>query len=513
MRISWLWLSLSFLLPALAAAQDATPRVYVIPAQAIGDENSSLGGIDAAILNAVGDNPILVLTPALAAEGGDLDALATKYKEAAKLVDEDPERAIIALKPILEGYEAAAAQLEDFEPYLQAKASLSAAYFNAGYEDEYVEEAKQIAALRTNWAPKNIPDDVKAEIESAQAKTKKAAPGTLKITASETGFSVRVDGIEQPAGKPISLFPGAHLVVVTAPGKNSYSEKVKISSGATAQVNAALTATSEGPSALEKAPAPPKELIALLKKGTVDGPVRKQISAFGEKQKAQLVVLVLVARDAGKYRANAYAIRVKDSAMVELSAPAYTPAPASALTAPGGDIVGALVKATFDFSKAKAVPPSPALVIAPKGKPVVAGAGSEVAGTRVEPYTIEIAGLVVDSELKAPPDARGSLNVEDAPARYTWFGVMPSGFGGFTGAAYGGGAGGRTVVGGASPTENPGFGGPVDGGTPREPITWDSLKGKWWFWTAAGVVGAGALGAGGYAIFRPRGLETEIVWP
>jgi hypothetical protein len=499
------------LLPLSAFAQDGNPRVYIIPAQAVGDENNIATGLDSAVLGAVGENPIVVLTPVLSNPGGDLGALAGRYRDAKKLIDSEPEKAVEAIKSIIEGYEAAAAGLEDFEPYLEALAGLSSAYFNAGYEDEFVSAAQQIAVIRSTYTPNDAPEDVLAEIEKARTKLKKATPGTIKIVSSDPALVVRVDGVEQDTKKTIQAVPGVHLVVVSAPGKSPYVEKVKVSSGAAAQVNAALNPAADGPSALEQAAAPPKELLASIKKGTIDGPLRKSLAAFGDKNKAQLVVVTLVARDSGKYRVSSYGLRPKDAAMVELGTSTYVPGGANPYGTGPGELLSSIVKVTFDFTKAKAVPPSPALVITPKGRaPAAVGSSVKEAtagGDRVEPYAVEIVGLASDSELKAPPDARGALDVEDAPSRYTWFGVMPSGFGGFGGGAAPAGAYAGPVPTGASPFVP----GPVD--EPREPLTWGTLKGKWWFWSAVGVVGLGAAGAGGYAIFRPRGLDTTITFP
>jgi hypothetical protein len=518
-------------LPKTILAQE-NPRIYLTPAQVVGEANGPAEPFDSALLSAVGDRPIMILTPATSSGAGNLSEAVAKLKEGQKLVEDSPDKAVDILKKVVDSYEASMAQVEDVEPYFQALSLLATAYLNGGYEDEYVEAVKKYSAMRLDGVPKGTNDEVADEISKAQAKAKKATPGTLKISSSEATYQVRVDGSEV-TDKSISLPPGVHFVVVTAPGKNPFVEKVNVASSGSAQVSANLTSasdTSSTPTSIEKATtAPSKELIEFLKKGTLTPDARKLAVDLAKKNKADLVILNMVARDSGQYRAYIYALRAKDASVVELTQTSYKPGPAATLAKSADEVMGALVGVAYNFPKNKEIPAANPIKVEPKGAaPLVVNTPDNPTNptnpnpnpnaTKVDPYAVNVAALPTntgDSTLTAPPDAMGgnketplvgsrpdnkNISSTSNKPEYSIFNPeKPKN--GNTAANSDNGALDINSNNNTKPEKT------------REPYNLGALPSKPWFWPVVGAVGAGAAGTGAYFVFKPNGLDATITWP
>src|SRR5688572_10279803 len=107
------------LAPRALFAQEGTPRIYIVPPRVVAEDNRVSDGLQAAILGAVGENPVVLLSPELSTQSdGDIAALQGKLKEGQQLAASEPEKAIEALKAAAEGFEGAMSGLGEFDLYL-----------------------------------------------------------------------------------------------------------------------------------------------------------------------------------------------------------------------------------------------------------------------------------------------------------------------------------------------------------------------------------------------------------
>ncbi len=125
-------------------------------------------------------------------------------------------------------------------------------------------QGRPVDAIAALEAFLGSPDKDKAgaeKVAEAQKRLDELTSGTVKLTLSPAGATITVDGKAEMGQSPfeLKLKPGAHTIIVSAPGHESHTMDIEVAASSTTEKSVELVAIKEDPVAVVAPPPPAPE--------------------------------------------------------------------------------------------------------------------------------------------------------------------------------------------------------------------------------------------------------------
>jgi len=462
-----------------AQAQLPSPRVWMGPIRAHKD---AIGGrllaekFDEAVRERLKRSAVLDTTdqgnigPVVAGSADPRVQQAERLRVAGKqsLAKGDADLARKQLEAAVERYEEGLASITKIEAILEALGYLGVASIAAGYDDDAKDYFKRVIALAPDAQPL---DKAKFLYSKTMKKLLRKKRGTLKIRTVPKGAIVRVDGVELGASpvKVSKLVRGYHYIQVEDADGGLAAKKIKVKGGKTKRVTLE-TSQDVGPTPIEEVDAGSIAALEIMARSNqIDAIYRGLCEQIAAKTRARYVVEGHIAAEGNGFVFTGFIYGTEEKQVAAFDRFTFRAELASGIVQSSKfvDALEAAVKA-FPFDKVvvggKVVatrppkPPSPAL-------------------TRRATQTVAAKPSPPDDSQKSTANLVKSTQ-PDRAAVDPW----------------------------AKPKDV------VDDALPPEEEHW---YGKWWVWTAASAVVAGAA-VGGYLLIDPGApngrFDAEVRW-
>lgn len=532
-------------LPGTPALAQAPPSHYVFvgPYEPLGEGGAGLVGgkfVDGLKQNLAGRQAKLVLlSDAQAPEGRlagpfgggsagtlNLQAARVHVKVGEGLLDTDKaEAAMTELSAALEGFEANLAFVKDESELLNVHLKYAAAAFMAGYDDDGEAALKQALIMNPELSidSARFPPLFKRLVGKFKRRMKKLKKARLSITSDPSPATVYVDGGDPIGETPIQdkdaieLMPGAHYIRVVRPMMGVWARKIDVGAPGEAKVlhvplptmGAEATGGGDKGAADAAAVQSVKELSAALAAGDIDRRVKDRAYEVALRVGATHVVFGVVAPAQSSYALRTFLLRVEPREAVDLGVVHVDPELLE-LGVMVHEVAERIVAALDNFPMAAAIPDEgigPALVVA---VPVAMAMAPSPPPPPTAPLPV--------SPLNPPvPAVEPAYPPQVAPAPQPPVATNPP-VEPITPAPSGPQAVPEPPP---EPRANPYAVRPNYATQPAPPPIQTAQQpgwsGRWWLWTALGVVAIGGGTAAALLLLdngdeQPRSFRTEVVW-
>jgi len=469
-----------------AQAQLPSPRVWV---STITAHKDAVGGrllaekFNEAVVNRLKRSPVLETTsegnigPIVAGSADPRVEQAERLRVAGKgsLAKGDAELARKQLEAALERYEAGLASVRKMEAVLEALGYLGVASIAGGYDADAKDYFKRVVALAPDAQPLDeYPEKAKALYLKVRSKLLRKKRGSLKISTPTKGALVKVDGVEvgKTPVKVRKLVRGYHYVQVEGEEGALAAKRVKVKGGKTKRVK--LSPSDEvGPEPIKPVdPGIEAALVGMARNYQIDATFRGICEQIAKQTRARFVVEGHIAAEGNGFVFTGFIYGAEEKQVAAFDRFKFRADLASALVQSSKfvDALEAAVKA-FPFDKVVVGGKVASKPLAPPKQPTV---------------------VTPRRERERPKTDPGDPAKEAAPT-------------------------GANVVASTRPDRAPvdPWAKPkavVDDAPPPEEEHW---YGKWWVWTAASAVVAGAA-VGTYLFIDPNApngrFDAEVRW-